>query len=306
MTPDVLFLDGEYWGVYMLKAPYESKYLAKEYGVSEEGLNIRKYYYGVYNQSFRNMTDYIISNDMRDAENYEHVKEMMDIDSYLTYVCANIYLANTNFTTTGTSTWKTNEATGTGYSDVKWRWLMDFSADTMSRTRRENYKINTFMLPEVHGDRVFQSLLMNKDFCQRMVEIMEELIKENFSQEKCTEIIDEYEGLLKKPALDSYSRFYGSLPDGEYSKQVDDIREFFAYRAEYIMQYTKDLAEKGGDLVYVAEYEAQKAAEKAKENSDEESLDEMNSSSVEETANEQTSVDSNGNATQENGDNADG
>ncbi len=265
MTPVALFLDGEYWGMYMLKAPYDTKYFAKKYGVSEDGLNIRKYYYGVYNQSFRSMTDYIISNDMSVPENYEHVKELMDIDSYLTYVCANVYLANTNFGTTRTSTWKTNESTGTGYSDGKWRWLMNFTADSMSRSRRENYKINTFMLPDLHGDRVFQSLLMNKEFSDRMVEIMEKLIAENFSEENYTEVIDRYSDLMRKPAMDSHSRFYGSYSESEYNIQVDDIRDFFANRAEYIMEYTKEVAEKGGDMEYVNWYESRDSVDNPEE-----------------------------------------
>lgn len=274
MTPVVVFLEGEYWGVYMLKAPYDTKYFFKNYGVKEDNLNIRKYYYGVYNSSFKTLTDFITKNDMSDPDNYKKVQEMMDIDSYLTYVCANVYIGNTNFTTTRTSTWETTSADGTGYSDGKWRWLMGFSADSMANTRKQDYRINTFMQPGIHGDRVFQSLLMNKDFCNRMVEIMDKLIKENFNEESCADTIDYYSGLLKKPALDSYSRYYGSLSETEYSTQVDYIREFLENRSEYMIQYTKELAEKGGDLEYVAIREAEEAEEAKKANKTTEQVEE--------------------------------
>lgn len=292
MTPVVLFLNGEYWGAYMLKAPYDTKYFAKEYGVSEDGLNIRKYYYGVYNQSFRTLTDYITTNDMSVPENYEHVKEIMDIDSYLTYVCGNIYLANSKLGTTRTSTWKTVDASGTGYSDGRWRWLMDFTGDTMNSTRKQNYKINTFMQPGVHGDRVFQSLLMNKEFCNRMVEVMEKLIAENFSKENYTEVIEYYSNLMKKPAMDSHSRFYSSYSETEFSMQVDNIYTFFENRADYIMQYTRELAQKGGDMAYVQQYEEQAL----EENPDEQTYEELNST---EDNGDETVV-------QENEDNTDG
>ena len=169
---------------------------------------------------------------------------------------------------------------------------MDFTGNTMNSTRKQNYKINTFMQPGVHGDRVFQSLLMNKEFCDRMVEIMEKLIAENFSKENYTEVIEYYSNLMKKPAMDSHSRFYSSYSETEFSMQVDNIYEFFENRADYIMQYTRDLAQKGGDMAYVKQYEEQAL----EENPDEQTYEEMNSS--EENSDEAV--------VQENEDNTDG
>ena len=62
---------------------------------------------------------------------------------------------------------------------------------------------------------------------------------------------------MKKPSIENYNRFYGSMKDVQYNTGIDKIKDFFMNRADYITYYAKELAQKGGDLKYIDEMEAQ-------------------------------------------------
>lgn len=254
MSPVILFIDGEYWGVYLLKVPYTANYLAERFGITES-VYIRKD--NAYQQQFNDMYNFVVSNDMSLSENYAHVEQQMDIDNYIEYICANVYFGNSNFRTTKGTQWRVVEGGGTGYSDGRWRWLMNYPiGNSMGRAKTQTYSIDTYLQKSLRMDRFFQSMLMNKTFCNKLVSTMDKMVNERFTQDNWEPIIDNGAELMKKAAIDNYLRFYGSMKDSAYASGIDTIKSFFSRRADYITFYTKELAEKGGDLAYIAEMEA--------------------------------------------------
>ena len=61
---------------------------------------------------------------------------------------------------------------------------------------------------------------------------------------------------MEKPVVLSYKRFIGSK-DSFYSDELASILEFFTYRKEYILLYTKEFTEAGGNTEVI---EAARAA----------------------------------------------
>ena len=95
---------------------------------------------------------------------------------------------------------------------------------------------------------------------------MATMTAERFSEEKTEVVIDEVAELMKKTSIDTYARFYGSLKDTAYNTGISVIKNYFANRPQYITFYTKELAEKGGDLEYIKEMEALGLVDEAEEN----------------------------------------
>ena len=255
LSPCILFINGEYWGVYLLKAPYNASYVERNFGVKDE-----VYFHegNTYQSEFNKLYNFVTRNDMSSNENYSEVKSMMDIDSYIEYVCLNVYLGNSNFRTTTGTQWRTVEAGGTGYKDGKWRWLMNWPiGNSMGNADTQTPSIDTFIQLSLRMDRFFQSLLMNKEFCSKLSITMDKMMSERFTQEKWESIVDDASTLMKKPTIDTYVRFYGSMKDAQYNQGVEVLRKFLMARSEYMAIYTKEIVEKGGDLKFIAEMEAQ-------------------------------------------------
>jgi len=250
LMPVILFIDGEYWGLYMLQAPYDEAYISRNYGIDDQRVDIHTY--NTFNQAFYDFNAFVVNNDMSLAENYEQVKTMMDVDSYLEYVCMNMFVSNSYFNSLRTTQWKTTETTGTGYNDGRWRWLMSRMDNTLFNASTQSDTIDSFLQNGFTHDAFIQSLLMNQEFCNSLYSKMETMVKERLITERAESILSDLQKLMERPTVASRTRFYGTAAD-LYSTDVDKIIYFFENRKDYIMVYTKETADAGGDLSFLAE-----------------------------------------------------
>lgn len=94
--PCILFLDGEYWGIYYLTEKYDEKYFSKYYDVPEENVvEIKNNAVEIGSEDdlalYEEMRAFIEDSDMSVAENYKKACELIDIDSFISYYAAQIY-----------------------------------------------------------------------------------------------------------------------------------------------------------------------------------------------------------------------
>ncbi len=255
LSPCILFIDGEYWGVYLMTAPFEADYFKEHFNVTGEVI-VRQN--SEYQREFLSMYNFVTRNDMSISSNYEQAKEMVDIDNYIEYVCANVYMGNSNFRTTTGVQWRTKATVGLGYNDGRWRWIMNYPiGNSMGKSGTQTPSTDTFLQGSLALDRFYQSLLMNKEFCRKLEAKVKEMSTGIFAYEKCEAAADEVEALMEKPSIDTQARFSGSMSDKQYSAGIEAIKSFFASRGQYITIYAAEVAKKGGDLAYIDEMEAQ-------------------------------------------------
>lgn len=114
-TPCLLFLDGEFWGLYHLTEKYDEKYFSSHFNVPEEEvLEIKNNKVEIGTEDdlalYEEMKAFIEENDMSVEANYEKACELIDMDSFINYYAALIYCArcgdwpNGNF-----ALWRTRE-----------------------------------------------------------------------------------------------------------------------------------------------------------------------------------------------------
>lgn len=88
----VLYINGEYWGVYNLREAHGETHFAQHYGVDEE---LVKQYKGSWNGSgFNKYYSFIMANDMSNDENYAYAAEHLDIDSLIGWTIMQAYSGN--------------------------------------------------------------------------------------------------------------------------------------------------------------------------------------------------------------------
>lgn len=244
--PVVVFVDGEYFGLYSMQEIYDAKYLNYRYDRDTGNLIIR--YDGVYNEEYDSFYNYVTTTDFSVSSNYETLKTRLDVENYAKYICINMYFGNSSFYPYKGTAWRTGSSGDEGYLDGRWRFLLPELNKTMYVTSTESTTINTYLQRGVQSDLMLQSLLMSPEFCETLENTMQELISEYITEDKWKSALDNLADLLGKPARASYTRYYGTLKEATYNSEVALIEEFLTGRAEYIMKYTSELAEKGGDL----------------------------------------------------------
>ncbi len=92
----ILFIDGEYWGIYSLMEPKGKEYMSERTGVSKKDITLVMTYDGVFDDEFDTLFDEIKSRDFGDAESYEWIKTQIDIENYMACVLAEAFFGNTD------------------------------------------------------------------------------------------------------------------------------------------------------------------------------------------------------------------
>ena len=204
----------------------------------------------------------------RYGQNYEQVKEMMDVENYLQYFCANLYLANAFYGEDTVMTWRTISENGTGFGDGRWRFLMcrlDNSMGNNATGGKTTATIDSYLMESVSQDIFFRALLHNEEFRNSLSSVMQEMAEHTFAEEEVETVLGQLAAEKKKVVLSNYKRFRGNIEDTVYHQEVGKIQEFFRERATYILRYTQEVAE--GTVNWDAEIPPeQTAAEEGTEN----------------------------------------
>jgi len=248
----IVFINGEYWGVYKLKSDFSETAIKKQYNVKSdivvvEGNEINN---PQYSNMYNELVNYIVKNDMSDASKYATAKSMIDMDSYIDYICTNMYLANASFGNDNAIFWRTVSANGADYEDGRWRVILGDMSGCMyngNASRATTESIDTFLCAGFSQNVMIQSLLQSEEFRNSLKARMASLASNEFSEENVSEAISSVKSYIEKPALCSYKRFSGNYTDTYYSSELKKIEYFFEYRADYILKYTDEVVSAGGN-----------------------------------------------------------
>jgi hypothetical protein len=249
LMPCTVFIDGEYWGLYMIRQAYDSKYFEDEYGITDEDIVLAKDGYVKdydYRDEYSDFYNYIISVDMSEDENYQWAKDNMDMQSYLDYFCANMYLANVDYGVEEAYAWKTATVGSSQYADGKWRWIvgkLDYAMASSATNGAATSSIDTFLQTGVREDLMFRSLLRNDEFRAQLKETMQNMSDNVFEPSKVADKLSDISAKIGKAVANSYERFFAYPNTDFYTNLTKTIQDFFDNRGRYMAVYTQEIDE---------------------------------------------------------------
>lgn len=190
--PTVLYLNGEYWGVYFLKEKRNRFFVAQHENTENNvdlaiGKGFKQRSYGD-NSDWVSLYEYATSHDLSSAEAYAYVSERMDVDSFRDYMIAEIYNGNTD-----TYNFQYYRLKG-----GKWKFIFyDFCWGFQSPSH-ETLAFRMGKTPsDVCSAKLFAAMLQNKgwrdSFCRRFGE----LLNTAFAPERVTSLIDQLYGYVE-------------------------------------------------------------------------------------------------------------
>lgn len=190
--PTVLYLNGEYWGVYFMKEKRNRFFVAQHENTENNvdlaiGKGFKQRSYGD-NSDWVSLYEYATSHDLSSAEAYAYVSERMDVDSFRDYMIAEIYNGNTD-----TYNFQYYRLKG-----GKWKFIFyDFCWGFQS----PGHETLAFRMGKTPSDvcsaKLFAAMLQNKgwrdSFCRRF----EELLNTAFAPERVSALIEELYGYVE-------------------------------------------------------------------------------------------------------------
>ena len=241
-TPCVLFLDGEYWGVYWLNEKYDAEYIHYKYSVDKDSVVLIKYsprgeveFEEGYEDDidlYYDMIDFCSKADMAVEDNYRTCfDKYLDYESTIDYFASMFYISRYwDWPIANYGLWRTRETGDSTYSDGKWRWLMfDVNNESFTEDLTDYDPIDYAMYFPL-----FANLMRNDTFRTDLLNRLSGLQYTVFSKDNIDRCLKDYHQIMDDPIRINNRRFWGVEDNDLYDASMDSIEYFLYHRSEYI------------------------------------------------------------------------
>jgi uncharacterized repeat protein (TIGR02543 family) len=195
--------------------------------------------------------------DMSIQANYNAFCEIFDIQTFIDYFAAQIYVYNEDWPNNNCQLWRVrNKDSKNQYADGKWRWMM-FDTEFSMGIYRGGEPEDPFrkVLDEDSKDygnaKLFKQLFDNQGFRRQFLITMMDLYNVNFEYNSASAKLTEIAALYR-PLMEHYFERWGRPWDTVFQNKVDDARNYLnkirnAMTNNYLPKYFSGL----GSLVNV-------------------------------------------------------
>lgn len=183
--PTVLYINGEYFGIFNLREKYNEDYLKNNHGIDKDSIDfLRLNYWGLSveviagsQDKYFELLSFLNSNDLTNDEIFNNVKEYLDIDNYTNYIITQIYTGNSSYNHNIKAWRKNNISDG-------FKWLI-FDTDRAY----SNYCKQMLLLTYDH-DPVFNKLLENINYRNHFLQKTCSHINATFRMSYIVDLVD--------------------------------------------------------------------------------------------------------------------
>ena len=247
-----LFINGEYFGLYFLSENQNETLISKTYDVKAKDVLIWKA--GEMKAgdeddlaNYDELRNKFAASDMTDPVNYAELGNFIDIDSFIDYYAAEIFLAHkTDWPYANEAFWKTDfKADNNVYYDSRWRFMLyDVNSNAINLKALQDDTIKT----ACELNSFFAAIIKNKDFQRQFTIVMTDLINNNFNSERVNSYIDNYRELYTDSLNNNAKRFFADTKNEKLENEFDSIREFMNKRSEVVTAFLTEDFDLSGEL----------------------------------------------------------
>lgn len=238
--PVVLFLNGEYWGIYFLEERGDERYLESHYGVNPDSVNIIAAWGALENgssDSYYELYYWLADADLTDPAQYHYFSQQIDIPNFIDYMIFELFSANIDWPINNVRCWQE------GHS--KWRWFF-YDGDCCFYNRQFDVYANI----TYDGDEVvyptagwstlfFRKLLENETFVKQYLTRLKEVSGDCLDYSKTKPILDDIEQQIRGEIPRQVERFRIPSSITEWNTACYNLHLFLRDRREEFENQTK-------------------------------------------------------------------
>jgi hypothetical protein len=250
----VVYINGQYWGVYNLREKITKFFVASHYGISDPDSidmlmgngNVNCVIAGNGWEDYSDMVEWAGSHDLSNSANYDYICSLMDVENYATYCAAEIIVGNTD--TGNIKYWRSTE------TDNKWRWLFydfcwamnrnDDSSDAYTSGYRRDF-FTKYFHPDGHGagkatsTELSRALLQNASFRALFLEKVALMLNEVYTPEKINARVDECQAAIYDEMAYDVD-IWDDLTYSSWQQHCDHIRTYANNYQDYCLKYVQN------------------------------------------------------------------
>ena len=240
--PVVLYLNGEYWGIYYIHERPDERYLEDHYGVDIDHVNIMANWVDVADHgtaaNFIDLFRWVEEADLATPDDYAYFESHVDIDNFIDYQIFEMFIENCDWPANNMRCWQEDNG--------PWRWIF-YDGDAcllwMTFYAFDNavYDGDSIWPSSASSTLFFRKLLENEDFQSRFISRFQELLNTSFSNEVTSPIFEEIK-LRIEPEVPLQSERFG-FPESmeEWASDMDKVEYFLRARPNCVLDPLNDL-----------------------------------------------------------------
>lgn len=245
-APCIAFLNGEYWGTYNLRERYQQEYFYNHFALKNDEIfmiDAGEISYGDYDawNAYIALLELIDAGDSSDDKNYSKICEMLDIQSFIDFLCINIYVDNQDVSfNKNIALWRSKTVGEDRNHDGKWRVMMYDLDNALFEYSRNSFTESIYWKEEgLIEEEPVKTLLQNEEFKKQFVLSFMDIANETFDYTRISKKLDEWNTIYENIVPKDHRRFYRGKEDN-YKTNIQNLDTFFYYRAEYITDYLRE------------------------------------------------------------------
>lgn len=242
--PVVLFINGEYWGIYFIEEKSDERYLENHYDIDPDDANIVESWLGELNngsnENYLEFYHWMENADLTNETDYQFATNHIDLDNFIDYYIYELFTANYDWPANNMRCWQI----GNG----PWRWFF-YDADACFQNKENDiYGQATYQGEEewpssTAATLFFRKLLQNEnfknDFLIRLIELNNTAFTYAQTEPKLKNISNSIDAEINNQS----QRFGIPVNYSTWENLVNDIRIFLKERPEKFMQQTIEFFE---------------------------------------------------------------
>ena len=244
--PVVVYVNGEYWGLYSLMEKLNADLLENKYGIDKNQVDIIKYFINVFEASnnrkkvvqtgsdkeFNNLLNYLNTHNMQDNSVYNYLKSQIDVQNLINYWIVESYYANGDYPHNNVKIYKS--------SDGKWRWML-YDLDLCDFSNR---LLSDFLFLKINNNidwvTIMNKLAENNEFRDLYLTSLGKYLKTTFKPERVNAIIDKLVGEIENEMpyqIDKWRHVTKSMDD--WKNSIENLKKSFYTRYNSIVSNLK-------------------------------------------------------------------
>ena len=251
--PCILFINGEFWGFYMIREKTDGDYIESHYGIAKEDVAVIKnseVEEGTEDdlEEFREFCLWAASADMTLEENYKKFSDTMDIQSFMDYMAVETYINNNDWANGNSNNWQVWHSKTVNpdlpKADGKWRFILydtEFSTGLYdSEGCSYHYDLLNVMSAgkeDFNLPNILRNICKNETFRQAFYDNYLLIMDTCFDTNTVCAKIDAYVAKYGKVTNDTHFRFGMDWAAWNYESEVEQFKEYFRRRPTFAKRY---------------------------------------------------------------------
>ena len=244
IRPAVLYLNGEYWGIYYIQERRDKYFTYYNYGINPDKVDIIYNYFGATQEGnsadFLSLYEFIENNDLSDQYNYNIVSNWMDIDNFIDYQLFEIFIANYDWPANNSMFWRERN------TDNKWRWMFTDGDSGFQNKKFDGFShalstSDNYWPTNAQSTLFLRKLIENQKFKNDFFNRLEYLLNNNLFFDNTQTYAITAENFLNNEVNNQIDRFYFPENKDYWNDKIENIFDFLEYRACKIVVQVKEM-----------------------------------------------------------------